>query len=118
MLPTMRVLLQNGSGGFNRFGRTGQLGDDIGMQQTIMMSVDLWRTWLKPRLAEVIRAGRRIKPDLIIFYHSCGYVLPVLATPLIRIAGDPLRVSACQPFYYKTITNAQTRIWEFDHGEI
>lgn len=55
-----------------------QLGDDIGMQHTTMMSVELWRKWLKPRLARIIRAGREIKPDLLIFYHSCGYVLPFL----------------------------------------
>lgn len=66
-----------------------QLGDDIGMQQTIMMSVELWRTWLKPRLARVIRAGREIKPDLLIFYHSCGYVLPFL-DDLIEIGVDIL----------------------------
>lgn len=66
-----------------------QLGDDIGMQQTIMMSLDLWRTWLKPRLAQVIRAGREIKPDLLIFYHSCGYVLPFL-DDLIEIGVDIL----------------------------
>ncbi|OQC01748.1 MAG: Uroporphyrinogen decarboxylase (URO-D) [Candidatus Hydrogenedentes bacterium ADurb.Bin101] len=42
------------------------------------MSVDLWRTWLKPRLARVIAAGRARKPDLLIFYHSCGFVLPFI----------------------------------------
>lgn len=66
-----------------------QLGDDIGMQQTIMMSVELWRKWLKPRLAEIIRAGRAIKPDLLIFYHSCGYVLPFL-DDLIEVGVDIL----------------------------
>jgi len=55
-----------------------QLGDDIGMQSTIMMSIDLWRKWLKPRLARVICEIRKIKPDVLIFYHSCGYVLPFL----------------------------------------
>ncbi|MFA4945335.1 MAG: uroporphyrinogen decarboxylase family protein [Lentisphaeria bacterium] len=55
-----------------------QLGDDIGMQQTIMMSLDLWRNWLKPRLAKVIAAARAVKPDVLIFYHSCGYVLPFI----------------------------------------
>jgi len=76
-----------------------QLGDDIGMQQTTMMSVDLWRTWLKPRLAEVIRAGREIKPDLLIFYHSCGYVLPFL-DDLIEIGIDILNPvqPECMPF--------------------
>ena len=76
-----------------------QLGDDIGMQQTIMMSVDLWRKWLKPRLAAVIRAGREIKPDLLIFYHSCGYVLPFL-DDLIEVGVDILNPvqPECMPF--------------------
>jgi uroporphyrinogen decarboxylase len=75
------------------------LGDDIGMQQTIMMSVDLWRTWLKPRLARVIQAGRAIKPDLLIFYHSCGYVLPFL-DDLVEIGIDVLNPvqPECMPF--------------------
>jgi uroporphyrinogen decarboxylase len=54
------------------------LGDDIGMQQTIMMSVDLWSKWLKPRLTTIIAAARSIKPDILIFYHSCGYILPFI----------------------------------------
>jgi uroporphyrinogen decarboxylase len=54
------------------------LGDDIGMQSTIMMSQDLWRFWLKPRLARVIAAARNEKPDILIYYHSCGYVLPFI----------------------------------------
>ncbi len=65
------------------------LGDDIGMQQTIMMSLDLWRKWLKPRLARVIQAARRVKPDILIFYHSCGYVLPFLEE-LIEVGVDIL----------------------------
>ncbi len=65
------------------------LGDDIGMQHTIMMSLDLWRTWLKPRLAAVIRAAREIKPDVLIFYHSCGYVIPFI-DELIEVGVDIL----------------------------
>ena len=65
------------------------LGDDIGMQNTVMMSVELWRTWLKPRLKKVIDAGRAIKPDLLIFYHSCGYVIPFL-NELIEVGVDVL----------------------------
>ncbi len=66
-----------------------QLGDDIGMQSTIMMSQELWREWLKPRLAAIIRAGREIKPDILIFYHSCGYVLPFLEE-LVEVGVDIL----------------------------
>ena len=54
------------------------LGDDVGMQSTIMMSEELYCKWLKPRLKQVIDAARAINPDVIVFYHSCGYVLPLI----------------------------------------
>ena len=49
-------------------------GDDIGMQHTLMMSEELYCTWLKPRLKRLIDAARAIKPDIIIIYHSCGHI--------------------------------------------
>jgi uroporphyrinogen decarboxylase len=54
------------------------LGDDIGMQHSIMMSRDMYRTWLQPRLKRVIDAARAVKPDIIVLYHSCGYVAPFI----------------------------------------
>lgn len=54
------------------------LGDDIGMQHTIMMSLDMYRQYLKPRLANVIKAARVINPDVLIAYHSCGFVEPFI----------------------------------------
>jgi uroporphyrinogen decarboxylase len=55
-----------------------QLGDDVGMQQTIMMSREMVETWLKPRWARVIAAARAENPDVLIFYHTCGYVEPLI----------------------------------------
>ena len=43
--------------------------------------------WLKPRLSRVIETARRINPDVLIFYHSCGYILPFI-DPLIDIGVD------------------------------
>lgn len=54
------------------------LGDDIGMQSSIMMSLDLYREFLKPRLKRVVDAARAINPEIIILYHSCGYVTPFI----------------------------------------
>lgn len=65
------------------------LGDDIGTQNTIMMDVQLWEIWLKPRLAKVIEAARRINPDILIFYHSCGHVTPFI-DQLIEVGVDIL----------------------------
>lgn len=65
------------------------LGDDIGMQNSIMMGEDLYRTWLKPRLKTVIDRARAIKPDIIVFYHSCGFITPFIQD-LIDVGVDVL----------------------------
>ncbi|MCL1909736.1 MAG: hypothetical protein FWG05_02240 [Kiritimatiellaeota bacterium] len=67
-----------------------ELGDDIGMQNTIMMSVELWREWIKPRLAKIIASARDAKPDILIYYHSCGYVMPFI-DELIEVGVDILQ---------------------------
>ena len=65
-----------------RYARAGvdvlHLGDDIGMQSSPMMAISLYREWLKPRLKQVIDAAKRENPNIIIDYHSCGYVLPFI----------------------------------------
>lgn len=65
------------------------LGDDVGMQFNTMLSTDMWRQWLKPRLKRVIDAARAEKPDILIFYHSCGFVTPFI-NDFIEIGIDIL----------------------------
>jgi len=55
------------------------LGDDVGMQDRLMMSPDTWRKWLKPRLAKVIAAARAVKPEVHVWYHSDGYIEQIIA---------------------------------------
>ena len=54
------------------------LGDDIGTQRSLLMSEELYCKWIKPRLKRVIDTARAINPNIIIFYHSCGYVTPMI----------------------------------------
>ena len=54
------------------------LGDDVGMQHTLMMSEELYGQWLKPRLKRVIDAAKAVNPDLLVFYHSCGHVTELI----------------------------------------
>ncbi len=54
------------------------LGDDIGMQSSIMMSEQLYCDWLKPRLKHIISEVKKIRPDIIICYHTCGFVEPLI----------------------------------------
>ena len=65
------------------------LGDDIGMQRAPMMGLGMYREYLKPRLARVIRAAREVKPDVLIQYHSCGYAAPFIED-LIEVGVDIL----------------------------
>jgi uroporphyrinogen decarboxylase len=65
------------------------LGDDIGMQSAPMMSLGMYRKWLKPRLAKVIAAAKTANPEILVSYHSCGYILPFL-DDLIEVGVDIL----------------------------
>jgi len=64
-------------------------GDDIGMQDRLMMSPDMWREWLKPRWRKVIRAAKDVNPDILAFYHTDGYVVPLI-DDMIEIGWDIL----------------------------
>lgn len=64
-------------------------GDDLGMQNSLILSVPMWRKWIKPRLAQVIQTARRIKPDLLVEYHTDGFVEPFISE-LIEIGIDVL----------------------------
>jgi uroporphyrinogen decarboxylase len=81
------------------------LGDDIGMQSRIMMSPELYRTWLKPRLKKVIDAVKSLNPEIIIMYHSCGYVLPFIED-LIEVGVDVLNPIQPESMDYREITAA------------
>ena len=75
------------------------LGDDIGMQHTIMMSEELYTTWIQPRLKKIIDAVKAVNPDILIFYHSCGFIEPLI--PYLIEAGidvlNPIQ-SECMDF--------------------
>ncbi|MGB9594939.1 MAG: uroporphyrinogen decarboxylase family protein [Candidatus Poribacteria bacterium] len=53
-------------------------GDDVGMQNRMIMSPDEWRKWIKPRFARVISAARENKPDIHVKYHSDGFIEPII----------------------------------------
>lgn len=48
------------------------LADDYGTQRGMVVSVDMWRTWFKPRLKRLIEAAKAKKPDLIVAHHCDG----------------------------------------------
>jgi uroporphyrinogen decarboxylase len=65
------------------------LGDDVGEPTKMLISPQMWREFLKPRLARIIAAIREEKTETIIMYHSDGYIEPIIPE-LIEIGVDVL----------------------------
>jgi uroporphyrinogen decarboxylase len=64
------------------------LGDDVGTQRGMMMSVDFWREHFKPRLKKVIDEIRKHQTNqLYIRYHSDGDIRAII-DDLIEIGVD------------------------------
>ena len=49
-----------------------RLGDDVAMQKGPMMSLELYRKFLKERTRRIIAAAKKVKPDILVFMHSDG----------------------------------------------
>lgn len=65
------------------------LGDDVGGQQAMMLRPELWRSILRQRMAHIIATIKRERPGIIIAYHSCGAIAPII-DDLIEIGVDVL----------------------------
>jgi len=64
-------------------------GDDVGSQRQMMISPEMWRTFLKPRMAHFFAELKAINPNVKIAYHSDGDISPIIPE-LIEIGLDVL----------------------------
>jgi uroporphyrinogen decarboxylase len=64
-------------------------GDDVAGQQGLLISLETWRKFLKPRLAATVRAAKRANATSFVFYHSDGNVEPLIPE-LIELGIDIL----------------------------
>ena len=64
-------------------------GDDIGTQQSMIMSPNMWRSFLKPKMADFIAQLKKINHKIKIAYHSDGFIYPIIPD-LIEIGVDVL----------------------------
>ena len=70
------------------------IGDDLGAQSSLIMSPEQYRQWYRPRHRQIIEHLRSIRPDVIIAFHCCGHVTPLIPD-LIELGVDILE--AVQP---------------------
>ncbi len=55
-----------------------RVGDDIGAQQSMMISPAQWRELAKPRFDYMFKEFRKTNPDCFIKLHSCGDYSPII----------------------------------------
>lgn len=65
------------------------LDDDLGAGNHMLISPDMWRRYFKPHIRTIIETCRAANPDLYIFWHSDGYIEPIIPD-LIEIGIDIL----------------------------
>ena len=71
-------------------------GNDVGSQNNLLISPSIYRKYIKPRQNELNSFIRSKKPDIFIFYHSCGSIYEIIPD-LIEVGVDalnPVQVSA------------------------
>jgi uroporphyrinogen decarboxylase len=89
------------------------LGDDVATQIDMMISPELWRDTMKPRLASVIQAAREVKPDILIFYHGDGNmerILPELIEIGVEIL-NPVQPECMEPVKMKERYGDSLAFW-------
>ena len=88
-------------------------GDDIAGQTGMLMKLDVWREFLKPRLAATVRAVKQARPEAFVFYHSDGNV--EAAVPDLIEAGidilNPVQPECMDPAAVKLKFGDRLAFW-------
>ncbi len=74
-------------------------GEDVGMQQALIMGPEIWRREIKPRFRKIIRRAKAARPEVLFFYHSDGNIREIIPD-LIEIGVDilnPLQPECLDP---------------------
>src|SRR5512136_2401831 len=89
------------------------LGDDVGGQNSMLMSPRMWRQYFKPRMADLIASLRLINPNIKVAYHTDGVVYPIIPD-LIEIGLDvlnPIQPAAMDPLRLKNEYGRNLCFW-------
>ncbi|RKX98269.1 MAG: hypothetical protein DRZ90_03440 [Spirochaetes bacterium] len=74
-------------------------GDDMGGQEAMLISPDMWRRFFKPRMARMFESLKAINPNIKIAYHSDGVIEPIIPE-LVEIGLDilnPIQPASMNP---------------------
>ncbi len=88
-------------------------GEDVGMQNGLILAPDTWRREIKPRFRKIVAAAKAAKPDVLFFYHSDGAIEPLIPD-LIELGVDvlnPLQPECVDPFAIKRQYGDRLAFW-------
>lgn len=101
------------------------IGDDVGEPVRLMISPDLWRRTIGPRMRRIIEAARAAKPAIHVCYHSDGCFTELLEH-LIDIGVDaiePVQPDVMDPALIKerfgrqlTLIGCVGTAWSWQHA--
>lgn len=88
-------------------------GDDVAGQRGLLMKIETWRIFLKPRLAATVKAVKAANPGCRVFYHSDGNV-EALIPELIEVGIDilnPVQPECMDPAAIKRQYGRRLSFW-------
>ena len=88
-------------------------GEDVGTERAMMISPRLWRRMIKPRFHSMIQAAKEVNPEVVIWYHSCGNIEPIIPD-LIEIGVEvlnPIQPEAMDPARLKALYGDRLAFW-------
>jgi uroporphyrinogen decarboxylase len=87
--------------------------DDVATETGLMMSPDIFRTWLMPRYQKIISVARDIVPSIPVFFHTDGNATEML--PLLIESGvtvlNPVQPECMDPAEIKQQFGKQLAFW-------
>ena len=89
------------------------IGDDVGTQNRMLFSPNMWRQFLKPRMANFIAEIKSLNPNLKVAYHTDGKIDPIIPD-LIEIGLDvlnPVQPASMDPAKLKEKYGDQLCFW-------
>jgi uroporphyrinogen decarboxylase len=86
---------------------------DMGSQGGLLLGPQMWAERFLPRWRGILEAARKAAPEALFFYHSCGYVEPII--PGLIEAGfqilNPVQPEAMDPVGIKRRHGRQIALW-------
>jgi len=86
---------------------------DMGAQKGLLIGPEMWEQWIMSRWKEIIRSVRRRSADAVTFYHSCGYIEPIIPG-LIDVGFqvlNPVQPESMDPCRIKRLFGERISLW-------